>query len=87
MACMAASGTRPVMFADDFTDEKCSRMNSEVYRATRCSDSEKEQEDASSSTRLREGAAICRYWLRGERKEEKGECRTTNELWDESNYV
>ncbi len=32
-ACMAASGTGSLVFIDDVTTDKCSRMNSEVFRA------------------------------------------------------
>ena len=33
-ACMAANGTGSLVFIDDVTADRSSRMNSEVYRAT-----------------------------------------------------
>lgn len=40
-ACMAANGTRSLVFIADLTANKGIRMNSELYGATLCSDSAK----------------------------------------------
>lgn len=37
-ACMAASGTGPLMFIDPMSGDKRNRMTSEVYRIIICSD-------------------------------------------------
>ncbi len=38
---MASSGTGLLVFSDDVTEDRSSRMNSEVYRDTVCPDSVK----------------------------------------------
>lgn len=39
--CMAATGTGSIVFMDDVTADKSSKMNSEAYRAIICLDSAK----------------------------------------------